>query len=597
MLTKMLRLCGLIICTLFAGQVLADTCNLKSYGALPVEILGGLPTSTIKINGTDTRFILRTGSKFSLMSKSTVSSLGLSLQPVPGGFHMSSAEGNWAVHSTRVKDFGLLGTTYHDVEFLVGGSDMGYGMLGANLLDISDMEIDLAHGKLSLFSSEGCGDSPLAYWAKGRDYYVADIKPLEYTELLFNKTNDMRTFLDIVINGKRVRALLDSGAPVTALSRDAAERIGIDLNGPDVKASVSPRVGAKPIKTWTVNIDSFSIGNETIQHSQMQVVDETFGDRQTGMLLGVDFLLAHRMYIANSQLKVYFTYNGGRVSALAAATSDSYKADTATPGDDKGAAPKSASDYALAGEAHLSRGEPKAAMADLDEAIRLAPDQASYYFARAKAHAVGHQRDAVLADLGKSLSLDPKNVDALLMRAEVHLANTDSIDAATDVAAATPLLTRGSAQARLAASLDIQLEQAAAALPLLDDWIRSHDNDPMLGSTLSERCWARALSNQMLEDALTDCRKAIGRDGEKPAYLNSLGMVELRLRHYPESIKAYQQTIALLPRYGWAHYGLGLAETQSGQADAGKAELATARMINPQLQARAEKYGLTAATP
>lgn len=597
MLTKMLRLCGLIICTLFAGQVLAGTCNLKKYGTLPVEILGGQATSTIKINGTDTRFILRTGSKFSVMSKSTVSSLGLSLQPVPGGFHMSSAEGNWAVHSTRVKDFGLLGTTYHDVEFLVGGSDMGYGMLGANLLDVSDMEIDLAHGKLSLFSSEGCGDSPLAYWAKGRDYYVADIKPLQYTELLFNKTNDMRTFLDVVINGKRVRALLDSGASVTALSRDAAERIGIDLNAPNVKASVSPRVGAKPIKTWTVNIDSFSIGNETIQHSQMQVVDETFGDHQTGMLLGVDFLLAHRMYIANSQLKVYFTYNGGRVSALAAATGDSYKADTATPGDDKGAAPKSASDYALAGEAHLSRGEPKAAMADLDEAIRLAPDQASYYFARAKAHAVGHQRDAVLADLGKSLSLDPKNVDALLMRAEVHLANTDSIDAATDVAAATPLLTRGSAQARLAASLDIQLEQAAAALPLLDDWIRSHDNDPMLGSTLSERCWARALSNQMLEDALTDCRKAIGRDGEKPAYLNSLGMVELRLRHYPESIKAYQQTIALLPRYGWAHYGLGLAETQSGQADAGKAELATARMINPQLQARAEKYGLTAATP
>lgn len=597
MLTKMLRLWGLVICTLFAGQVWADTCNMKDYGALPVDMLGGVPTTMIKINGTDTRFILRTGAMFSVMSKSTVSSLGLSLQPVPGGQHMTSAEGNWAVHSARVKDFGLLGTTYHDVEFMVGGSDMGYGMLGANLLEVSDMEIDLAHGKVSIFSTEGCGDSPLAYWAKGRDYYVADIKPLEHANEPLNKTNDVRTFLDIVINGKRVRALLDSGAPVTAISRDAAERIGIDLNAPDVKTNISPRVGAKPIKTWTVNIDSFSIGNETIQHSQMQVVDETFGDHQIGILLGVDFLLAHRMYIANGQQKVYFTYNGGRVSALAAAPGDSDKADAGTPGDDKNAAPKSASDYALAGEAHLSRGEPKAAMADLDEAIRLAPDQASYYFARAKAHAVDHQRDAVLADLDKSLSLDPKNVDALLMRAEVHLANMDSIDAATDVAAATPLLSAGSAQARLTAGLDIQLEQPAAALPLLDDWIHAHDNDPMLGSTLSERCWARALSNQMLDDALTDCRKAIGRDGEKPAYLNSLGMVELRLKHYPESIKAYQQTIALLPRYGWAHYGLGLAQIQSGQADAGNAELATARMINPQLQARAEKYGLTAATP
>ena len=597
MLTKMLRLWGLVICTLFAGQVWADTCNMKDYGALPVDMLGGVPTTMIKINGTDTRFILRTGAMFSVMSKSTVSSLGLSLQPVPGGQHMTSAEGNWAVHSARVKDFGLLGTTYHDVEFMVGGSDMGYGMLGANLLEVSDMEIDLAHGKVSIFSTEGCGDSPLAYWAKGRDYYVADIKPLEHANEPLNKTNDVRTFLDIVINGKRVRALLDSGAPVTAISRDAAERIGIDLNAPDVKTNISPRVGAKPIKTWTVNIDSFSIGNETIQHSQMQVVDETFGDHQIGILLGVDFLLAHHMYIANSQHKAYFTYNGGRVFTLAKAPSDNDKADITAPGGDKDTTAKSASDYALAGEAHLSRGEPKAAVADLDEAVRLAPDQAIYYLARARAYVADKQLDAALADLDKSLSLDPKNVDALLMRAQLRMAHKDSVGAAADVAAATALTSKGSAQARSIASLYIELEQPAAALPLLDDWIGLHQSDAMLGNALNERCWARSLSNQMLGDALKDCRKAIRRDGENPDYLDSLGMVQLRLGHYPEAIKTYQQAIALKPRLAWSHYGLGLAQIRSGQTDAGNAELAAARAINPHIQASAEKYGLTAATP
>jgi clan AA aspartic protease (TIGR02281 family) len=584
--------CGcMLIGMLLVGHAWADgSCQLKNYGTLPVDIANSQPTVVTKVNGADTRFIVRTGATYSVMAKSTATSLGLSLQPVPGGLHMSGPQGNWAAHATRVQDFDLLGPTLHDVEFLVGGSDMGYGMLGANMLDASDMELDLARGKLLLFTSDGCGDSPLAYWVTGHDYYVAKMEALE-------DPHDLRTYLDIMVNGKRLRALLDSGAPVTAISRNAAERVGIDLNGPGVKATLSPRIGAPPVKTWAVNVDTFSIGNETIQHSAMQVVDENFGDHQTDVLLGLDFLLAHRMYIANTQRMVYFTYNGGRVSALAAASGDSGKVDPAASGDDKDSAPKSANDYAVAGEAHLSRGETKAAFADLDEAIRLSPDQASYYFARARAHAAEHQRDAVLADLDKSLLLDPKNVDALLMRAGVHLADNDSIDAATDVAAATPLLSSGASQARLTASLDLELEQPAAALPLLDDWIRTHDNDPMLGRTLGERCWARALSNQLLDDALTDCHKSIARDGEKPGNLSSLGMVELRLKHYPESIKAYQQAIVLAPRSGWAHYGLGLAQIQAGQADAGNAELATARMINPQLQARAEKYGLSAAAP
>ena len=36
------------------------------------------------------------------------------------------------------------------------------------------------------------------------------------------------------------------------------------------------------------------------------------------MLLGIDFLRAHRVYVAHSQGKLYFTYNGGPVFSVAA---------------------------------------------------------------------------------------------------------------------------------------------------------------------------------------------------------------------------------------------------------------------------------------
>jgi len=165
------------------------------------------------------------------------------------------------------------------------------------------------------------------------------------------------------------------------------------------------------------------------------------------------------------------------------------------------------------------------------------------------------------------------------------------------VTAAGALVAAGSTQARSIAHLYVQLDQPIAALPLLDDWIRLHTNDAMLGSALNERCWVRALTNQMLDDALSDCRKAIKRDGEKPAYLDSLGMVQLRLEHYPESIKAYEQAVAQSPQSAWSRYGLGLAKIRSGQTDAGNADLVAARALNPEIEARATKYGLTAAGP
>jgi len=586
----MLRFFCLGIGVLLAGQAWADECHLMDYGTLPVEMVGSRATTIVKINGNNTRFMLDTGAFYNTMSSANASSLGLKLQPAPFGYRISGVGGAASIQQAHVKEFGILGTTLKNVDFIVGGTDMGNGVLGANLLDFADLEIDLAHGKLTLFKVDHCDKESLAYWVKDGKYNVADIESAD-------SQYDRRTFLAVTINGKKVRAVLDSGASATVLSHDAAERAGINFSAPDVKASsISIGIGSKPVKTWTVAIDSFSVGSETIQHSQMQVIDGKIGDN-TDMLLGVDFLLAHHMFIANSKKKAYFTYNGGRVFTFATAPSDDDKSDAGAATNENGQAPKAADDYALLGEAHLSRGEPKAAVGDLDEAIRMAPDQAAFYFARARAYEADRQPDAALIDLDKSLSLDPKNVDALLMRAKLRFAHKDRTGAASDVAAASALAPAGSTGARSIAALYIELDQPSAALPMLDDWIRLHNDDAMLGSVLNQRCWARGLSNQLLDDALKDCHKAIRRDGENPAYLDSLGLVELRLGHYPKSIKAYEQAVAQMPGSAWSRYGLGLAKIRGGQRDAGNADLVAARTLDPQIETRAAKYGLTATGP
>lgn len=573
--------CALLAC---AGVARADGCKLTRYGTLPVEMVGERATTRIKVNGTDARFILDTGASFNFMSRATAQTLGLRPYPAPFGLRMGGIGGSADVQVAKIRDFGVLGTELHDVLFLVGGSDIGEGLLGANLLDLADLEVDLAQGKATLFRPDGCSKSALAYWATGRDYNVADLHPAG--------SSDRRSYVDVVINGKKLRALLDSGATATMLGRRAAERVGIDLNGPAVKEGRRiGGIGRKLYQSWIVPIESFSVGTETIQHSQMLVVDDDIGGGATDMLLGVDFMLAHHMYIANSQGKLYFTYNGGRVFALDTASIGANE-DAAAGAED--GAPKTAADYALRGQARLARGELASARADLDAALRLAPDNPGNHLIRARILVADQHADAAVADLDAALRLDPKNLEALLLRAQLRHDRKDTAGVAADIAAARQLAPPGSMQSYSVASFYIATDQPAAALPLLNDWIRAHGADAALGNALNERCWALALANQSLDDALRDCRKAIRRDGERPSYLDSLGLVYLRMGNDAEAIKAYRQALAQAPRAAWSHYGLGLAESRSGQVDAGKAELAAARAIDKTIDARAAKFGLVA---
>ena len=580
-----LAACALLAC---AGPASAEGCTLGKYGTLSVEMIGERPTTLVKVNGAVARFAIDTGAWFNFMSRANADALGLKPVPAPFGFRMGGIGGSADAEIARIKDLGFLDTDLHNVDFVVGGSDAGEGSLGANLLDFADLEIDLTHGKVTLFKTDGCRKAELAYWVKeGGTYNVADLHPSV-------NLNDRRSFVDVTINGKTVRALLDSGAVATLLDRRAAEHVGIDLHGPGVKAGGPVRgIGARTYQSWIVPIDTFSVGTEMIQHSEMLVMDGNFGDGSTNMILGVDFMLAHHMYIANSQRKLYFTYNGGRVFSLDTASIGAHES-AAAAANDAGGEPKTAADYALRGEARRARGELANALSDLDAAIRLDPGSADDHLIRARILLAQEQPNAALDDLDKALTLNPENLDALLLRASLRHREKDDAGAAADLAAAQKLAPAGSTQSRYIASLYVAMGEPANALPLLDAWIHAHEDDSTLGSALNERCWARALANQALDGALHDCRKAIKRDGDRAAYLDSLGMVYLRMGNDAESIKAYRQALAQSPHTAWSHYGLGLAELHAGQIDAGKAELATARSLDNDIDARAARLGLVA---
>ncbi|TAN02086.1 MAG: hypothetical protein EPN40_01695, partial [Rhodanobacteraceae bacterium] len=107
--------CALLACV---GSARANGCTLGKFGTLPVEMVGERATTLVKVNGAVTRFIIDTGGEYNFMSRASADALGLRRTPAPFGFRMGGIGGSADAEIAKVRDFGILDTDFHNVEFV-----------------------------------------------------------------------------------------------------------------------------------------------------------------------------------------------------------------------------------------------------------------------------------------------------------------------------------------------------------------------------------------------------------------------------------------------------------------------------------------------
>jgi predicted aspartyl protease len=261
------------------------------------------------INGTDALFVADSGASFSYLGSAAAKRFNLHLEPLPSNEVVMRVSGEAAASITTVKTFTIFHQDAHNQQFIVTNLELHHGavgVIGQNVFRLGDVEFDLAHGVIRILRPHGdCRNASLAYWAndKGLPYSSIDIDPATKEQPL--------TTGRAYVNGSRIIFVLDSGANVSRLTLAAARHAGVTPNSPGVTPA-----GAGPhgIRTWIAPFASFRIGDEEIRNTHLRIGDARASS--VDMLLGADFLLSHRVYVANSQRKLYFTYNGGPVFNL-----------------------------------------------------------------------------------------------------------------------------------------------------------------------------------------------------------------------------------------------------------------------------------------
>jgi predicted aspartyl protease len=294
-------------------------CQLLQIGELPVAMTANSPMIPASMNGRAVQLLADTGAARSVIWRSAAQELKLKTSQSAQIFY--DAGGSDTAGVVTVRDFGLAGATIHNVRLYATGRGSapgnGAGVLGEDVLSHWDIEFDLSAGKIRLFVPKNCDGDQVVYWAQR--YFMTKLVSAP------GDSNWLQTH--VTLDGHEVVALFDTGAALSTVTSQALRQTGIQPEESPLATVAGHGLAGKPIDTTTAVFPTLTIGQESVQNVKLRIAD-LFGrdtEIQVGshiahsvfenpdMVIGADFFLAHRIYVARSQGKIYFTYKGGPV--------------------------------------------------------------------------------------------------------------------------------------------------------------------------------------------------------------------------------------------------------------------------------------------
>ena len=272
-------------------------CTVQKVADIPIVAERGFITAPASVEGKPVTMLIDTGSEATSVTPEAVAALRLARDPHAFTTTIGTG-GRVTSRNARLQSFAIGGLEVLDqsdaVAPLPSLSLLGFeasGVLGARWLSDYDIDLDVPHRRMALYSVQSCTGDYLP-WTEARTAVPAR---------LFGRG---LVLLQVALNGAPETALLDSGSAQSAVTeaaavgagvspaaigRDPAERaLGADGNPVFVRRHVFD----------TLQVDEVATDAIPLALGPLHVA----GGAQ--MLLGLDWLRQHRVWIA---------YGAGRV--------------------------------------------------------------------------------------------------------------------------------------------------------------------------------------------------------------------------------------------------------------------------------------------
>ncbi len=293
LLAALLLAASLAACT--ALPAVTAGCRLETAATLPLLIRGGHANVPARLDGHGVLLVIDTGAQRSLITPAAAQALGLPRNPRQRTT-IHGVGGTFTSNNALVRHFEVGGIDAADQSLPVGpipNAAGAAGILGAEWLNDFDVDLDIPHRRMTLIRAQGC--------AEGFDPVAAS-----HFAVPFRRTPAGLILLPIAVNGATLHALLDTGAENTSMTADAAARTGataeiLALDKADIGVGVDLRRVPRRLHVFA----EIGLGPARYRDIVVRVSDVEF--HGADMLLGLDFLTTHRLWISNATNHLFIT--------------------------------------------------------------------------------------------------------------------------------------------------------------------------------------------------------------------------------------------------------------------------------------------------
>jgi hypothetical protein len=273
------------------------TCRVVPESTVPVDIVRNTPLATVQVNDVDATFIVDTGAYRTLMGENAVRNLNLERD-------------QWA--ATAIRGIGgvkerpdalprslRLGTTMLRRRTLTGGTSVMVGplpvntvdgrpiagLLGRDFLAPFDLDIDLPNGRLTLFDVQGCSTGFLPWTTP-------------YAAIPAITSVGSALVVQVVVDGRPLRALIDTGASGSLITAAGMFRLGLtpELLAHDPVGN-GAGVGPAPVPMQRHHFAEMRVGPDATRDLTLWVAPVHIVPI-VDMLLGADWLRTRRVWLS-----------------------------------------------------------------------------------------------------------------------------------------------------------------------------------------------------------------------------------------------------------------------------------------------------------
>jgi predicted aspartyl protease len=279
---------------LCVASIAADTCKSQAHFDLPLTLVEGVPLVRLTVSNKEAILILDTGAEMTVISNAATDRLQLPrsmvyprrLRGLGGGVAGGVvALPGLAVGGAQLPNFGAL---VGPIELPKRGDVQPDGLLGADILSDYDLDLDFAHNRVRLSCSPGAPD-----WG-----------PL-YSTIEANRSVHDRLFFWSTLDGRKVAAIIDTGAQHSVVDSRAALAGGLDPQALSREAAISVRgiAGGAGTVAHSYRFHELVIAGERLPNPTLLVAP--LGLEDADLILGADFLKDRRVRLSYHLHRVF----------------------------------------------------------------------------------------------------------------------------------------------------------------------------------------------------------------------------------------------------------------------------------------------------